>query len=38
MLSSIQNGATGICLFTAGRMTEAHWAVFEKVRKKGMTN
>ena len=26
---SIQNGATGICLFTAGRMTEAHWKVMD---------
>ncbi len=27
---SMQNGAAGICLFTPGRMTEAHWNVFEK--------
>ena len=27
---SMQNGATGICLFTPGRMTDAHWEVFEK--------
>ena len=28
---SMANGAAGICLFTPDRMTEAHWAVFEKV-------
>ena len=28
---SIKNGATGICLFTPDRMTEEHWAVFERV-------
>ncbi len=27
---SMQNGATGICLFTPDRMTDAHWQVFEK--------
>lgn len=27
---SMQNGAAGICLFTPGRMTDAHWEVFEK--------
>lgn len=27
---SMKNGAAGICLFTPGRMTEAHWEVFEK--------
>ncbi|MEN8121229.1 MAG: hypothetical protein ABFS35_12820 [Bacteroidota bacterium] len=27
---SMENGATGICLFTPGRMTKAHWKVFEK--------
>ena len=27
---SMENGAAGICLFTPDRMTEAHWAVFEK--------
>lgn len=27
---SMQNGATGICLFTPGRMTDAHWEAFEK--------
>ena len=28
---SIKNGAAGICLFTPGRMTDAHWEVFQKV-------
>lgn len=28
--ASMENGATGICLFTPGRMTEAHWEAFEK--------
>jgi len=27
---SMDNGATGICLFTPGRMTDAHWKAFEK--------
>ena len=27
---SMENGAAGICLFTPGRMTEAHWVEFEK--------
>ena len=27
---SMKNGAAGICLFTPGRMTEEHWAVFQK--------
>lgn len=27
---SMKNGAAGICLFTPGRMTDEHWAVFEK--------
>lgn len=27
---SMENGATGICLFTPGRMTEAHWKAFDK--------
>jgi len=27
---SMTNGAAGICLFTPGRMTNAHWKVFEK--------
>ncbi len=28
--SSMENGAAGICLFTPGRMTEAHWKEFDK--------
>ncbi len=28
---SMQNGATGICLFTPERMTDAHWEVLQKV-------
>ena len=31
---SMQNGATGICLFTPGRMTEAHWEVFAHAIRK----
>ena len=27
---SMDNGAAGICLFTPGRMTDAHWEVFQK--------
>lgn len=27
---SMNNGAAGICLFTPGRMTDAHWEVFKK--------
>jgi hypothetical protein len=27
---SMENGATGICLFTPGRMTKEDWVVFEK--------
>lgn len=27
---SMENGATGICLFTPGRMTDAHWKAFDK--------
>ena len=27
---SMENGATGICLFTPGRMTPEHWEAFEK--------
>ncbi|XOV92045.1 MAG: hypothetical protein ACFHWX_17780 [Bacteroidota bacterium] len=27
---SMENGATGICLFTPERMTEEHWVVFQK--------
>ena len=29
--ASVRNGASGICLFTAGRMTDAHWEVFKQV-------
>lgn len=28
---SMENGAAGICLFTPGRMTDEHWAAFQKV-------
>ena len=28
---SMLNGAAGICLFTSGRMTDAHWTVLKKV-------
>jgi uncharacterized lipoprotein YddW (UPF0748 family) len=28
--SSMENGATGICLFTPGRMTEGHWDAFKE--------
>jgi hypothetical protein len=34
---SMENGAAGICLFTPGRMTEAHWEVFEKAIRKDFT-
>ena len=34
---SMENGAAGICLFTPGRMTEAHWEVFEKAIRKDYT-
>lgn len=27
---SMENGAKGICLFTPGRMTDAHWKAFEE--------
>ncbi|MGQ1910274.1 hypothetical protein ACT3CE_10840 [Marinifilum sp. RC60d5] len=27
---SMENGATGICLFTPDRMTDEHWVEFEK--------
>ncbi|MFW6042993.1 MAG: lipoprotein [Marinilabiliaceae bacterium] len=30
---SMENGATGVCLFTPGRMTEEHWEVFSKAIK-----
>jgi hypothetical protein len=29
ILSSMENGAAGICLFTPGRMTDAHWKEFD---------
>jgi hypothetical protein len=36
---SMANGAAGICLFTPDRMTDAHWAVLEKViRPRGSLN
>jgi hypothetical protein len=31
---SLQNGASGICLFTPGRMTDEHWAVFQAAIRK----
>ncbi|MFK7982450.1 MAG: hypothetical protein AB8G86_20885 [Saprospiraceae bacterium] len=31
--ASIKNGAKGICLFTAGRMTPAHWDVLSELFK-----
>jgi len=34
---SMVNGAAGICLFTPGRMTEAHWEVFEQAIRKDYT-
>lgn len=34
---SMQNGATGICLFTPGRMTDEHWEVFEKAIRTNYT-
>jgi hypothetical protein len=34
---SMENGATGICLFTPGRMTEAHWEVLYKAIRKDFT-
>ena len=34
---SMENGARGICLFTPGRMTEAHWEVFETAIRKDFT-
>lgn len=30
---SLDNGAAGVCLFTPGRMTDAHWAVFNETIK-----
>lgn len=35
---SMNNGATGICLFTPGRMTDAHWKAFEKAIHKDYSN
>jgi hypothetical protein len=34
---SMVNGAAGICLFTPGRMTDAHWEVFEQAIRKDYT-
>ncbi len=34
---SMENGAAGICLFTPGRMTEAHWEVLDKAIRKDFT-
>jgi len=34
---SMVNGAAGVCLFTPGRMTEAHWEVFEQAIRKDFT-
>ena len=34
---SMQNGATGICLFTPTRMTDAHWTVLQDVIHKDFT-
>jgi hypothetical protein len=34
---SVENGAAGICLFTPGRMTEAHWKVLENAIRKDFT-
>jgi hypothetical protein len=34
---SMENGAAGVCLFTPGRMTEAHWEVFAKAIRKDYT-
>ena len=33
--ASMNNGATGICLFTSGRMTPAHWNTLQVAIKKG---
>ena len=35
---SMQNGAAGVCLFTPGRMTEAHWEVFAEAIRKDYTD
>jgi len=34
---SIENGATGICLFTPGRMTDEHWEAFAAAIRKDYT-
>ena len=34
---SMENGAEGICLFTPGRMTAAHWEVLKKAIRKDYT-
>lgn len=34
---SMENGAAGICLFTPGRMTDAHWAAFKEAIYKDYT-
>lgn len=31
---SLENGATGVCLFTPGRMTDEHWKVLEATIRK----
>lgn len=35
---SMENGATGICLFTPDRMTEKHWTEFKKAIYKDYSN
>lgn len=35
---SMENGAQGICLFTPGRMTEAHWEVFGQAIRKDFSH
>lgn len=35
---SMENGAAGICLFTPGRMTKAHWKVFKKAIHRDYTH
>jgi hypothetical protein len=34
---SMENGATGICLFTPGRMTDEHWKAFAVAIRKDFT-
>ena len=34
---SIENGATGICLFTPRRMTDKHWEAFATAIRKDFT-